>query len=131
MRLPCPQHARQHPSLQQGADILLQEEGVPCGAGEQQLFERFQTRVVPEECMEKLVSTGRRQWVQPQLGVVGLTAPAMLVLRPIIHQQQEPRAREALDHTIKPRLCSRCQSSASPHIPGAAAASGFRAALPA
>jgi len=35
------------------------------------------------------------------LGIVGLAAPAVLVLRAIIDQQEEPRGRQALDQAVQ------------------------------
>ena len=80
----------QHPGLHQGAHALFQKEGIALGAGDQELCERRQTGVIPQQRLEEFVGAGRRQRVEPQLRVVGLAAPAVLVLRAIVDQQQEP-----------------------------------------
>jgi hypothetical protein len=53
--------------------------------------------VVSQQGREERLGAGRRQRVKPELRVVGLAAPAMLVLRPIVDQKQQVRRREALD----------------------------------
>ena len=58
----------------------------------------------PEQGLQELVGARRRQRVKPQLGVVGLAAPAMLVLRPVVDQQQEPGGRQALDQAVEQGL---------------------------
>src|SRR5207253_4802305 len=45
-----------------------------------------------------------RQWVKPQLGVGGLVAPAVLVLGPVIDQEQEPGGGQALDQALEQGL---------------------------
>ena len=76
-----PRFAYQHPGLHQGAHTFFQEEGVTLGACNQELFEGRQARIVAEQGLQELVGTGGWQGIEPQLGVVGLTAPAVLVLR--------------------------------------------------
>ena len=46
----------------------------------------------------------RRQRVQPELRVVGPAAPGVLILRPVVHEEQEPRGRQALDERVEQRL---------------------------
>ena len=82
----CPGFAHQHSGLHQGAHAFLQKEGVARGAGNQQGLERCQARVVPQQGVQELVGTRRRQRVEPQLRVVRLAAPAVLVLGPVIDQ---------------------------------------------
>ncbi len=76
-----PGFAHQHPGLHQGAHALLQKEGVALGARNQELLEGRQAGIVPQQGLQELVSAGRRQRVEPQLRVVRLAAPAVLVLR--------------------------------------------------
>ncbi len=75
-----PRLAHQHPGLHQGAHALFQKEGIALGARNQELLERRQAGVVPEQGLQEFVGAGRRQRVEPQLGVVGLAAPAVLIL---------------------------------------------------
>ena len=99
-----PRLADQHAGLHQGAHALLQEEGIALGALDQQLLERRQAGVVPQQRLEECVGARRRQRVEPQLRVVGLAAPAVLVLRAVVDQQQEPGRRQALDQAVEQGL---------------------------
>src|SRR5262249_46899095 len=85
---PAPPRPGKHPGLGQGGHPLSQEEGVALGACNQQLFERFQAGGGPQEGLQELVGPRRRQWIQPQLRVVGLAAPAVLILRAIVDQEE-------------------------------------------
>ena len=60
--------------------------------------------VVPEQGLQELLGAHGRQRVQPQLRVIGLAAPAVLVLRAIVDQQQEAGGRQALDQAIEQGL---------------------------
>ena len=99
-----PRRADQHPGFHQGADALLQKEGIAAGAGDQEGCERRQTGVVPQEGLQKFLGTRGGERVEAQLRVVGLAAPAVLVLGAVIDQEQEPRRRQALDQAIEQRL---------------------------
>ena len=46
----------------------------------------------------------RAERVQPQLRVVGLTAPAVLILWPVVDEQQQASHRQALDEIVEQRL---------------------------
>ena len=50
------------------------------------------------------MGTHERQRVEPQLRVEGLAAPAMLVLRTVVDQEQQPGRRQALDQAVEQRL---------------------------
>ena len=58
----------------------------------------------PSRACEELVGAGGRQRVEPQLRVVGLAAPAVLVLRPIVDQQQQAGRGQALDQAVEQGL---------------------------
>ena len=49
--------------------------------------------------------TGRRQWVQAQLRVVRLAAPAMRILGAIVDEEQKVSRRQPLDQTVQQGLC--------------------------
>ena len=66
--------------------------------------ERRQAGVVPQQGLQELVGARRRQRVEPQLRVVGLAAPAVLVLRAVVDQEQEPGRRQALDQAVEQGL---------------------------
>ena len=59
---------------------------------------------VTEQGLQERVNAGGRQGIKPQLRVRGLAAPAVLVLRTIVHQEQQPGGRQALDQAIEQRL---------------------------
>ena len=99
-----PRVADQHLRFHQGAHALLQEEGVPLGALDQALFERLQTGIVPQEALEQGLGTRRRQRVEPELGVVGLLAPAVLILGAVVDQQEHVGGGQALHQAIEERL---------------------------
>ena len=85
-----PRSPTRMPVSDQRAHALFQEEGIALRALRSgAACERRQAGVVSQERLEEFVGTGRRQRVQPQLRVVGLAAPAVLVLRPVVDQQQE------------------------------------------
>src|SRR5262249_34465409 len=72
---------------------------------DQEWHERRQTGGVPQEGLQKFLGTRGGQRVEAQLRVICLAAPAVLVLGPIVDQQQEPRRRQALDQVTQQRLC--------------------------
>ena len=89
--------AHQHLGLHEGADALLQEERIAFCARNQERLEGHQAGIITEEGLQELVSAGRGQRVEPQLCVESLAAPAVLVLGPVVDQQQEWGRGEALD----------------------------------
>ena len=99
-----PRFAHQHPGLHQGAHALLQKEGIALGARNQELLEGRQAGIVPQQGLQELVSAGRGQRVEPQLRVVGLAAPAVLVLGPVVDQQQQAGGGQALHQAIEQGL---------------------------
>ena len=99
-----PGFAHQHPGLYQGAHALLQEEGVTLGARNQELLEGCQAGIIAQQGLQEFVGTGWRQRVEPQLRVEGLAAPAVLILGPVVDQQQESGRRQALDQAIEQGL---------------------------
>ena len=58
----------------------------------------------PSRACEEFVRARRRQRVEPELGVVGLAAPAVLVLGAVVDQQQQPGGGQALDQAVEQRL---------------------------
>ena len=60
-----------------------------------------QARVRAQEGLEQLLSARLRERVEPQLRVIRLAAPAVLVLRAVINQEEDPRSRQALDQHIE------------------------------
>ena len=59
----------------------------------------------PEQRAEQLLGALlARQRVDPELGVVGLAAPGVAVLRAVVDQQQDAGGRQALDQAVEQRL---------------------------
>ena len=46
----------------------------------------------------------RRERIEPELRVIGLAAPRVLVLRTVANEKQSTMAREALDQSVEHRL---------------------------
>ena len=72
-RPPAP---RQRAGLHQGADALLQEEGIPFGTLDEEGLEGCQAGVAPQERVEEFVGIRRRQRVESDLGIVGFAPQA-------------------------------------------------------
>ena len=59
---------------------------------------------MPQERDEEGVSAGGGQWVEAELGVVGLRAPAVLVFGTVIDQQEDTGGGQAVEQTVQGRL---------------------------
>src|SRR5207249_1398889 len=94
--------ARQGLRLHQRPDRLFQEERVP--ALDEELLERSEPGVVAEEGVQQFPGTLGRERVQPQLAVIRLAAPGMLVLGTVAHEQQQASRPEAVDEAVEYRL---------------------------
>ena len=62
-------------------------------------------RVGTEEVLQQSLRALRRQGIQPQLGIVCLAAPAILVLRPVADQEEQTPRRKRLAQLVQERLC--------------------------
>src|SRR5262249_21913958 len=99
-----PTLALQDPGFHQRAHALLQEEGIAPSTCNEQVRERLQAGVVPEQGVQELIGAQRWQRVQPQLCVIGLAAPAVLVLGPVVDEQQDLGGGETLDQAVEQDL---------------------------
>ena len=90
--------------LDQGPHALLEEERIAAGAGDEHGLERLDGGVGAQQGQEQLVGALGRQGVEAELGVVGLAAPGVLVLRPVVDQEQQSGGRQALDQAVQERL---------------------------
>jgi hypothetical protein len=99
-----PAFAHQYPRLDQRLHAFLQKEGIAFGARDQQGREGREAGVVAEQGLQQFVGARRRQRVEPQLRVIGLAAPAVLILRPVIHQEQQLGGGQVLDQAIEQGL---------------------------
>ena len=77
---------------------------MPSSTRNEQGCERLQAGVVPEQGVQERVGAQRRQRVQPQLRVIGLAAPAVLVLGPVVDEQQDLGGGETLDQAVEQGL---------------------------
>ena len=57
-----------------------------------------------EERIEQGLGALGRQGVEPELRVVGLAAPAMRVLGAVVHEEEHPGRRQALDQAVQDGL---------------------------
>ena len=96
--------ADQGPRLHQRPHALLEEEGIGLRPLDQEPLERGEGRVVAEERLEQLVGALGRQRIDPELAVVGLAAPGVPVLRPVVDEEQEARRGQALDEAVEQGL---------------------------
>ena len=62
------------------------------------------SRGLAQQGVEQFLGALRRQRVDPELQVVGLAPPGVLVLGPVVDQQQDARRREALHQAVEKRL---------------------------
>ena len=60
--------------------------------------------MAPEQVLQEGIRAGERQGVQADLGVVGFTAPAVLILRTVSHQEHKTCWGQAIDEAIEQGL---------------------------
>jgi hypothetical protein len=84
--------------------LSSRKKGVAFRARNQEWGEWHKAGIIPQQGVQELVGTGGRQRVEPELGVIRLTAPAVVVLGPIVDQQQQAHRRQALDQAVEERL---------------------------
>jgi hypothetical protein len=68
---------------------------------DQALDQRLKASIRSQESPQEFVSLRRGQGIEPELRVVGLAPPGVLVLRSIGHKEKDPRRREALDQALQ------------------------------
>src|SRR5262249_36258561 len=94
----------QHASLDQRAHALFQEKGIAGRVRNQQRCEWYQAGVIAQECLQDCGSTCWGQRVKPQLRVISLAAPAVLILRTVVDQEQELGRGQTLDQAVEQGL---------------------------
>ena len=97
--------------LHEGADALLEEERVALGASDEQCL-RGSSSSHRRATRQELLSGFRWQRVQTHLGVVRLAAPAVLVLRAVVDEEEDARAWACSRPGCPGTPGSRCRSSA-------------------
>jgi hypothetical protein len=94
----------QRPGLDERPDALLQEERIALCSLDQHALERIESDVGPDQRAEELSGVIVRQGIEPELRVVGAAAPLVRILRPVVHEEQHPGRRQALDQRVEQRL---------------------------
>ena len=89
------------PVVEQHLHRFFHEERVALGLLDDEPLERTQFHAVAEQRRQHLVGAFLAQRVEPQLRVVGLVAPLMAVLGPIVHQQQDARGADAVGEQVQ------------------------------
>jgi hypothetical protein len=74
------------------------------GPLDQDCREGLDRPILSKEAVEQLERTLGRKRIEPELGVRGLAATAVLVLGPVVDEEQEPRRRQAFDEAVQQRL---------------------------
>ena len=90
--------------LHQGPHTLLEEEGIGFRPLDQKPLERTERSVRAEQRVKQLVGALGRQGIDPELAVVGLAAPGVLVLGTVVDEEQEARRGQALDEAVEQGL---------------------------
>src|SRR5262245_22784332 len=96
-----PSLADEDAALDQGADRLLEEEGITSGPVEEHSLEGLERSAGAEKTVQQLGRARRGQWVDTELRVEALATPAVSILGPIVDEQQHARARQALDQGVE------------------------------
>jgi hypothetical protein len=100
----APTVPHQHVRLDERADAFLEEERRPFRPLDQHALERLDRGVVAEEAVEQLASAHRGQRVDPQLPVIGLRSPGVLVLGSVVHEHEYACRRQAVEERVDERL---------------------------
>src|SRR5260370_2928698 len=96
--------AHQGLRLDEGADALLEKEGVPSSPLDQQALEGRQSGIVAQQALEQLVGALGRQGIDAELPVIGLATPAVLILRAIVDEEKQSRGGQAIHQAVEERL---------------------------
>src|SRR5207249_9083376 len=96
--------AGEQAGLDERADTLFEEQRVALRSLNQARFERLDARVRTEQLTEEVLRALGREWVDAELSIVGLVAPAVLVLGPVVDSEQDGRRRHALHQAVEERL---------------------------
>ena len=88
-------------------DTFLQKERVPFGPGDQYLLEWLKSSIVSQKGLQEFVGAFRGQRINPKLHVEGLASPTVLVLGPVVDEQEDTCRRQALNQAVQCRLALR------------------------
>src|SRR5215467_7881338 len=86
------------------ADALFEEERIALRALDEHVLERGQIRIVAEEIDEQMTRALHGQRIDAELPIIGLAAPAVVVLGAIARDDEEGRGGQAVDEALEERL---------------------------
>jgi len=89
--------------LDERPDALLEEEWIAFRALEQEPSDGVKTDIRAQECVEQLAGGLRGERIEPELRVVGLGPPAVLVLAAVVDQEQDARG-EARSRMMRKKI---------------------------
>ncbi|MNI32375.1 hypothetical protein D3C73_862850 [compost metagenome] len=89
--------------LDQRLDHFLHEERVALRLLQDELFEGNEGGIVPKQGREQSLGFGRAQRFEPQLAAMTRARPHRLILGPVVHEEQDRGARQAIDE-----VCEEC-----------------------
>src|SRR5262245_45818611 len=95
---------RQDLRLHQSPHTLLKEERVPFRPLDQQALEGLEPRIAPEKGLQQLTGAFGGQGVDAELPVVRLSAPAVLILGPVVDEQQQTCRWQTFHKVVEQRL---------------------------
>ena len=98
---------REEARLHEGPHALLEEERVAVRALDEEPLHRAQLRALPEHRAQHLGRALRPQRLEAELGVVGLVAPGVLVLRAVVEEDEDRRRGQARDEAVDDGLALR------------------------
>jgi hypothetical protein len=90
--------------LDQGLDALFEEERVAFRPFDQESLEQIELVVVAEQRVQELGGGGGQERVDPELALVALARPRVLVLRSVVDEQEDAGRRQALHQGVEKGL---------------------------
>ena len=84
--------------------LSSRKSGLPSVRSMSRCPDRVQRRIVAQQRLQELAGGVGRQGIDPELPVVALVAPGLLILGPVVHREQDGRGRQALDEGIQQPL---------------------------
>ena len=90
----CRARRRARPISTSVRTLSSRKNGLPSVRSIRSVLSGVQARIGPEQRVEQLAGALGGQGIQPSWRVVRLAAPAVPVLGPVVHQEQEARGRE-------------------------------------
>src|SRR5262249_20629020 len=91
--------------LDESPHALLEKERIALRARDQESAERIEHRIRPEQRVKERLGTLGGQGIDTNLCVERLSAPGMLILGPLVDEDQDACGRQALEQVIEKRLC--------------------------